>query len=194
MITFSAVFLCSAVISTAFNVFLLCSHFMKTCNQATSYLNRCQLEYLCTNVSIHSHWSSIHTPKSLLTGMMSCPGAEHTHCVTCRYNAALFPCIVSLLVICDNLTITFSPGWSVFAACSLTHVRVIRPTVQHSIAFNHTIFAFIFHGNNAQHRLSANCQTHVSIHYLCRRSSPSSGYCFMGELLMGELTSSHSTI
>ncbi len=31
----------------------------------------------------------IHTLKSLLTGMKSCPGAEHTHSVTCRYNVAL---------------------------------------------------------------------------------------------------------
>ena len=27
----------------------------------------------------------LHTPKSLLTGVRSCPGAEHTHDVTCRY-------------------------------------------------------------------------------------------------------------
>ncbi len=32
---------------------------------------------------------SYHTTKSLLTRMRSCPGAEHTHGVTCRYNAAL---------------------------------------------------------------------------------------------------------
>ncbi len=30
-----------------------------------------------------------HTIKSLLTGSRSRPGAEHTHGVTCRYNAAL---------------------------------------------------------------------------------------------------------
>ncbi len=48
-----------------------------------------QKSFPINSISLTLEFLSYLTPKSLLTGMRPCPRAEHSHVVTCRYNAAL---------------------------------------------------------------------------------------------------------